>query len=113
MKFVNGDVIPTIRRCENSAMHGSHQHVLSQIFSNTERTHIDTEHNLLEVLDRIHLLSEETIDTTHIFPLSQVYEGMLLSMGQKNNDGGQFFTPREVIRAMVRVIDPQAGADCL
>ena len=109
MKFVNTDVIPTIRRFENSAMHGSRQHVLSQIFSNTERTHIDTEHNLLEILDRIHLLSEETIDTTHIFPLSQVYEGMLLSMGQKNNDGGQFFTPREVIRAMVRVIDPQPG----
>jgi type I restriction enzyme M protein len=34
---------------------------------------------------------------------------MLLSMGQKNNDGGQFFTPREVIRVMVRVVDPQPG----
>jgi type I restriction enzyme M protein len=109
MRFVNEDLIPTIRRFENSAMHGSRQHVLSQIFSNTARTHIDTEYNLLEILDKIHLLSEQTIDTTHIFPLSQVYEGMLLSMGQKNNDGGQFFTPREVIRAMVRVVDPQPG----
>ena len=30
-------------------------------------------------------------------------------MGEKNNDGGQFFTPREVIRAMVHVIDPRVG----
>lgn len=109
MQFVNGDLIPTIRRFEKSAMHGSRQHVLSQIFANAPRTYIDTEYNLLEVLDRVHQLSEERIDTTHIFPLSQIYEGMLLSMGQKNNDGGQFFTPREVIRAMVRIVNPQPG----
>jgi type I restriction enzyme M protein len=44
-----------------------------------------------------------------VFPLSQVYEGLLLKMGEKGNDGGQFFTPREIIRAMVRVIDPKVG----
>ena len=27
-------------------------------------------------------------------------------MGEKGNDGGQFFTPRQVIKAMVQVIDP-------
>jgi type I restriction enzyme M protein len=31
-------------------------------------------------------------------------------MGEKGNDGGQFFTPREIIRAMVQVISPQIGA---
>jgi type I restriction enzyme M protein len=40
---------------------------------------------------------------------SQAYEGLLLKMGEKNNDGGQFFTPREVIRAMVRAVDPKVG----
>jgi type I restriction enzyme M protein len=30
-------------------------------------------------------------------------------MGEKGNDGGQFFTPREIIRAMVKVIDPKIG----
>ncbi|MBI3028192.1 MAG: N-6 DNA methylase [Candidatus Rokubacteria bacterium] len=42
-------------------------------------------------------------------PLSQVYEGLLLKMGEKGNDGGQFFTPREIIRVMVKVIDPRIG----
>jgi type I restriction-modification system DNA methylase subunit len=30
-------------------------------------------------------------------------------MGEKNSDGGQFFTPREVIRGMVHILNPQAG----
>ncbi len=30
-------------------------------------------------------------------------------MGEKGNDGGQFFTPREVIRALVQAIDPKLG----
>jgi type I restriction enzyme M protein len=34
---------------------------------------------------------------------------ILLKMGEKNNDGGQFFTPREIIRVMIRTVDPQIG----
>ncbi len=70
--------------------------------SGVERTRIDTEKNLLDVLDKVHEISAETVDPTHVFTLSQVYEGLLLKMGEKGNDGGQFFTPREVIRAMVQ-----------
>jgi len=77
--------------------------------SGVERTRIDTERNLLDVLDKVNELSGERVDPTHVFALSQVYEGLLLKMGEKGNDGGQFFTPREVIRAMVRVIDPRIG----
>ena len=54
-------------------------------------------------------ISHANTDQQHVFPLSQVYEGLLLKMGEKGNDGGQFFTPREVIRAMIKVIDPKAG----
>jgi type I restriction enzyme M protein len=32
-----------------------------------------------------------------------------MKMGEKGNDGCQFFTPREIIRAMVRAINPVAG----
>ena len=49
------------------------------------------------------------MDDTHFFTLSQVYEDLLLKMGEKNSDGGQFFTPREVIRAMVLTMSPEPG----
>jgi type I restriction enzyme M protein len=77
--------------------------------SGVQHTRVDTEKNLLDVIDKVHDISEQNIDTTHVFPLSQVFEGLLLKMGEKGNDGGQFFTPREIIRAMIKVINPHIG----
>jgi len=107
--FVNGDLIPYLRNLKNQPDAAPRQKVISEIMSGVEKTRVDTERNFLDVLDRVDALRAGSIDDTHIFPLSQVYEGLLLKMGEKGNDGGQFFTPREVIRAMVDVIAPQIG----
>ena len=109
MSFVNGELIPYLRNLKNKPGATSRQKVISEVFSSTERTYIDTERNLLDILDKVDSLSAESIDETHMFPISQVYEGLLQKMGEKNNDGGQFFTPREVIRVMVKVINPKIG----
>jgi type I restriction enzyme M protein len=109
MSFVNGDLLPTLKKLKNKPGATSRQKVISEVFSSVERTRIDTERNLLDLLDRIHELKLEQVDETHMFTLSQVYEGLLQKMGEKNNDGGQFFTPREVIRVMVQVINPEIG----
>lgn len=109
MSFVNGELIPHLRELEKKTGATSRQKVISEVFSSVEKTGIDTERNLLDILDKINQLSIEQVDDTHMFTLSQVYEGLLLNMGAKNNDGGQFFTPREVIRIMVKVIDPKVG----
>jgi len=107
ISFVNGDLLPTLRKLKDKPGATSRQKVISEVFSSVERTRIDTERNLLDILDRIHTLSIEQVDETHMFTLSQVYEGLLQKMGEKNNDGGQFFTPREVIKVMVKIIDPK------
>ena len=107
--FVNGELLPHLKSLKNKLDSTARQKVISEIMSGVERVRIDTERNFLDVLDKVHDISAETVDPTHVFTLSQVYEGLLLKMGEKGNDGGQFFTPREVIRAMVRVIDPQVG----
>jgi len=109
MSFVNGELIPYLQNLKNKPGATSRQKVISEVFSSVERTRIDTERNLLDILDRIHELTIEQVDETHVFTLSQVYEGLLQKMGEKNNDGGQFFTPREVIRVMVKVINPKPG----
>ncbi|MEM3473713.1 MAG: N-6 DNA methylase [Nitrososphaeria archaeon] len=109
MNFVNVELIPYLKSLKNKPGATSRQKVISEVFSYIERTGIDTERNLLDILDRISELSIENVDEKHMFTLSQVYEGLLQKMGEKNNDGGQFFTPREIIRVMVRVINPQIG----
>ena len=108
-KFANDELIPYLQELRNQSSATSRQKVISAILSGVQRVRIDTERNFLEVLDRVDDIRQEAIDSTHIFPLSQAYEGLLLRMGEKNNDGGQFFTPREVIRAVVEVVAPKVG----
>jgi type I restriction enzyme M protein len=85
------------------------QRIIGRIMTAVERVRVDDEANLRDILDRVHEISVDHIDDTHFFTLSQVYEDLLLKMGEKNSDGGQFFTPREVIRAMVHTVNPSLG----
>jgi len=107
--FVNGELLPYLRTLRDQPGATPKQKVISEIISPIERVRIDTETNFADVLDRVHALRFAGTDTQHQFMLSQVYEGLLLKMGEKNSDGGQFYTPRELIRAMVRVVDPKIG----
>lgn len=107
--FVNGELIPYLKSLKDRPNATPRQKVISEIFSSVDHVRIDTEHNFLDVIDKVNEISVKYVDETHLFPLSQVYEGLLLKMGEKNNDGGQFFTPRQVIKAMVKVVDPKIG----
>ena len=109
LAFVNGALLPHLRGLRDVPGASARQRVISQVVSAIDKVAVDTEKNLLDILDRVHEIRVEAVDQTHLFMLSQAYEGLLLKMGEKNNDGGQFFTPREVIRAMVHVIDPRVG----
>lgn len=108
-QFVNGDLLPHLKRLRDKPNASARHKIISEVMSGVERVRIDTERNMLDVLDKVHEVSDENIDPTHVFPLSQVYEGLLLKMGERGNDGGQFFTPREIIRVMVKAIDPKIG----
>ena len=106
--FVNAELLPHLKGLEKRPDASPRQKVISEIMTGVERVRIDTERNFLDVLDKVDQLTTEAVDPTHVFTLSQVYEGLLLKMGEKGNDGGQFFTPRQVIKAMVQAVDPRA-----
>jgi len=111
LNFVNNELIPYLKSFQDKPSANIKQKLISQIFRNNNQTKLASETNLLDVLDKIDHLTSENIDETHQFPPSQIYEGLLLKMGEKNNDGGQFFTPREVIRAMIRAVKPEIIKD--
>lgn len=107
LEFVNGDLFPFLKRLkENPAATDIHK-VISEIFINKEKTVVVTVSNLQDVIDKVHELTGSEINSQHMFPISQAFEGLLPSLGEKKNDGGQFFTPREVIKLIVDVVDPQ------
>lgn len=107
--FIDGELIPHLKSLAKNPNATPRQKVIGEALSGVERTRIDTDKNVLDVLDRVDALNLHAADEQHMFPLSQVYEGLLLKMGDKGNDGGQFFTPREIIRATVRAVDPKPG----
>ncbi|MDR1890456.1 MAG: type I restriction-modification system subunit M [Zoogloeaceae bacterium] len=106
--FINNDLLPHLT-LGNFASANRKQHIISRIMTAVERVRVDSETNLLDILDKVHEIHIDHVDDTHFFTLSQVYEDLLLKMGEKNSDGGQFFTPREVIRAMVHTVNPAPG----
>lgn len=108
-KFVNGELIPHLQALHKNPNATARQKVISAVMENVEKVKIDTEKNFLDVLDKVHEIGIHSVDDSQMFALSQVYEGLLLKMGEKNNDGGQFFTPRQVIKAMVKTVSPKAG----
>ncbi|PZS05501.1 MAG: N-6 DNA methylase [Candidatus Chloroheliales bacterium] len=106
-EFVNHQLLPHLKALRDQPNATSRQKVIGGIVSGIEQVRVESETSLKDVLDRIHAISD--VDPTHMFAISQAYEGLLLRMGDKKNDGGQFFTPREIIRAMVQVVKPQLG----
>lgn len=114
--FINNELLPHLHGLDIDQRTGlpnpsasRKQRIIGRIMTAVERVRVDSETNLRDILDKVHEISIDHIEDTHFFTLSQVYEDLLLKMGEKNSDGGQFFTPREVIRAMVHAIDPQPG----
>lgn len=114
--FINKELLPHLHSLEIDANTGlpmpgasRKQRIMGRTMTAVEKVRVDSEANLCDILDKVHQINIDHVDDQHFFTLSQVYEDLLLKMGEKNSDGGQFFTPREVIRAMVHTVNPQLG----
>ena len=70
MSFVNGELIPYLRNLKNKPGATSRQKVISEVFSSTERTYIDTERNLLDILDKVDSLSAESSTPSQTWSLA-------------------------------------------
>ena len=58
----------------------------------------------LELMDALHF---RTQDEKH--ELSHLYEAKIKNMGNAGRNGGEYYTPRPLIRAMIQVLDPKIG----
>ncbi len=60
--------------------------------------------NILDIVDKLHF---QTNEEKH--ELSHLYESKIQNMGNAGRDGGQYYTPRPLIRTIVKVVDPKIG----
>ena len=108
--YVNNELFPYLKGFANSTVSGSDSksfaYKIGAIFQYLDNK-VASGHTLREVLDIIDTLNFQSSD--EMFELSLVYEGLLQNMGDAGGYAGEFYTPRPVVRAMIKVIDPQAG----
>ena len=58
----------------------------------------------LELMDALRFRSQ-----IEKYELSHLYEAKIKNMGNAGRNGGEYYTPRPLIRAMIKVINPQIG----
>ena len=107
LSFVNDELFSYLQRVGTKPGATDRQRVISEIFRNKDRTVIASETNLLDAIDRVQDLADSAVEDTQFFTISQAFEGLLPALGEKKNDGGQFFTPREIIRVIVAAVRPE------
>ncbi len=60
--------------------------------------------NILDIVDKLHFQTDE-----EKHELSHLYESKIQNMGNAGRDGGQYYTPRPLIRTIVKVVNPKVG----
>lgn len=82
------------------------EYKIGDIFSELKNK-IQSGYNLREILEFADTLPFRASSDKH--ELSELYETKIKNMGNAGRNGGQYYTPRPLIRAMIHVIDPQIG----
>ncbi len=86
LPFVNTALLPYLRGLRDRPGASLRQQVISEVVSAVDKVNVDTERNLLDIPDRVDDIHLEAVDQTHLFTLSQAYEGLLQKMGADSSD---------------------------
>ena len=104
--FVNYKLFPYFRSFKDESAKGSVQFQIASIFERLENK-FENGRTLREALNKIDDLKFNTNDQRD--ELGNIYEEMLQNLNNKGSGKGEYYTPRPLIRTMVKVINPQIG----
>ena len=105
--FVNTELFPYLKKFKTSAESADTiEYKIGEIFSELKNK-IQSGYNLREVINRIDELRFRTHAEKH--EMSHLYEDKIKNMGNAGRNGGEYYTPRPLIKTMVRVVAPEIG----
>ncbi|MEI6950269.1 class I SAM-dependent DNA methyltransferase [Paraflavisolibacter sp. H34] len=106
-RFVNSTLFPYLKGFKANVQDvKSMQYKIGSIFEFIDNR-IASGHTLREVLDIVDTLNFQS--SQDLFELGVVYENLLKGMGSDGGNSGEFYTPRPVIKAMVKALNPKSG----
>jgi type I restriction enzyme M protein len=82
------------------------EYKIGEIFGEIQNK-IQSGYNLRDVIERIDELRFGSQTEKH--ELSHLYEAKIKNMGNAGRNGGEYYTPRPLVRAIIRVLDPKIG----
>ncbi len=107
VQFVDHDLFPYLAGFKQKAEGpNTIQYKIGEIFSELKNK-IQSGYNLREVIELADELPFRSNKDKH--ELSELYETKIKNMGNAGRNGGQYYTPRPLIRAMIQVVDPKIG----
>ena len=105
--FVNQKLFPYLHGFKlKAAGPNTIEYKIGEIFGEI-RNKIHSGYNLREIIDHIDELRFRSQKEKH--ELSHLYEAKIKNMGNAGRNGGEYYTPRPLIRAMVQVVAPKIG----
>ncbi len=104
--FVNGRLFPYLQNFTQRFEPDTIEYKVGIIFTNIKNK-ISSGYNLRDVIEHIDELKFQTAENRH--EMTQIYEDRLRQMGNAGRNGGEYYTPRPLIRTIVRSVNPQIG----
>ena len=107
LQFVNGKLFPYLHGFKQRASGpDTLEYKIGEIFGEI-KNRIQSGYNLREVIELVDELRFGSQAEKH--ELSHLYEAKIKNMGNAGRNGGEYYTPRPLIRAMIQVTAPQIG----
>jgi type I restriction enzyme M protein len=107
IKYVDEELFPYLKGFRSRAEGANTiEYKIGEIFGEIENK-FRSGYSLRDVLELVDQLSFRSQQEKH--ELSHLYEAKLRNMGNAGRNGGEYYTPRPLIRAMIQVVKPQIG----
>ena len=105
--FVDEELFPYLRRYKAEAESPQTiEYKIGEIFSELKNK-IQSGYNLREIINMVDSLRFRTSAEKH--EMSHLYEDKIKNMGNAGRNGGEYYTPRPLIKTIVKVVAPILG----
>ncbi|MDQ3920227.1 MAG: type I restriction-modification system subunit M [Acidobacteriota bacterium] len=105
--FVNQKLFPYLHGFKQKASGpNTLEYKVGEIFGEIKNK-IQSGYNLREIIEHVDALRFRSQTEKH--ELSHLYEAKIKNMGNAGRNGGEYYTPRPLIRAIVEVVRPRIG----
>ena len=106
-EFIDHELFPYLKAFKQKASSpDTIEYKIGEIFGEI-RNKIQSGYILREVLDEVDALKFRSQEEKH--ELSHLYETKIKNMGNAGRNGGEYYTPRPLIRSIVKVVKPKIG----